>query len=214
MKYPYRILLAAAFVIIGHTVYQAQQTYTIQGRVTSVNDKIEGVSAMLLSMKDSTMYRGDFFLSEEFSLQTDSLPALLRISSFGFRDTTLTVHPDEEFLNISLLPQPVLVDEVTVTARRPVFTTRPGHYTMNVTNDILTQSGTAVDLLNKMARIRINEKQGISVLGVGNTVVWIDGRQLPDDRSLGSITSSEIRKIEVITNPSAKYDAEGKAVSR
>lgn len=167
---------------------------------------------MLLSMKDSTMYKGDFFLSEEFSLQTDSLPVLLRISSFGFRDTTLTVHPDEEFLNISLPPQPVLVNEVTVTARRPVFTARPGHYTMNVTNDILTQSGTAVDLLNKMARIRINEKQEISVLGVGNAVVWVDGRQLPDDRSLASITSSEIRKIEVITNPSAKYDAEGKAV--
>lgn len=153
MKYPYRIFLAAAFVIIGHTVCQAQQTYTIKGRVTSAHDKIEGFSAMLLSMKDSTMYKGDFFLSEEFSLQTDSLPALLRISSFGFRDTTLTVHPDEEFLNLSLLPQPVLVDEVTVTARRPVFTARPGHYTMNVTNDILTQSGTAVDLLNKMARI-------------------------------------------------------------
>lgn len=212
MKYPYRIFLAAAFVLIGHAVCQAQQTYTIKGRVTSVNDKIEGFSAMLLSMKDSTMYKGDFFLSEEFSLQTDSLPALLRISSFGFRDTTLTVHPDEEFLNISLLPQPVLVDEVTVTARRPVFTARPGHYTMHVTNDILTQSGTAVDLLNKMARIRINEKQEISVLGVGNAVVWVDGRQLPGDRSLASITSSEIRKIEVITNPSAKYDAEGKAV--
>ena len=90
------------------------------------------------------MYKGGFFLSEEFSLQTDSLSAPLRISSFGFCDTTLTVYLDEEFLNISLLPQPVLVDGVIVTARRPVFLARSGHYTMNVTNDILTQLGIAV----------------------------------------------------------------------
>lgn len=212
MKYPCRLFSVAVFVIIGHAVCLAQQTYTIKGRVVSANDKIEGFSAMLMSIKDSTMHKGDFFLSEEFSLQTDSLPALLRISSFGFRDTTLTVRPDGKFLDILLLPQPVSLDEVTVTGRRPVFTARPGHYTMNVSDDILAQSGTAVDLLNKMARIRINEKQEISVLGVGNAVVWVDGRQLPDDRSLASITSSEIQKIEVITSPSAKYDAKGKAV--
>ena len=212
MKFSCRLLFVAAFAIMSGTICHAQPTYTIEGRVVAAEDKIEGFSAELLSIRDSTMCKGDFFLSKEFSLQADSLPALLRISSFGYRDTTLIVLPDNKFMNILLSPQAVSLDDVTVTARRPVFTARPGHYTMNVADGVLAQSGTAVDLLNKMARIRINEKQEISVLGVGKAVVWIDGRQLPDDRSLASVTSSEIQKIEVITNPSAKYDAEGKAV--
>lgn len=210
MKYLYTHVLLAAFFISGHVVCLAQQTYTVRGRVTSEGGKMEGFSAMLL--RDSTIYKGDFFLTEEFALQTDSLPTLLMISSVGFRDTTLTIHSADKFLDISLMPQPVMLDEATVTGRRPVFTARPGHYTMNVTGDILAQSGTALDLLGKMARVRINEKQEITVLGAGNAVVWIDGRQLPDNRSLASITSSEIQKIKVITNPTAKYDAEGKAV--
>lgn len=211
MNYLCKIIVVSILIIVGSIICVGQQ-YNVRGRVISVGERIDGVSAMLLSAKDSTIIKGDFFMSDEFSLETDTLPALLRISSFGYNDTTLMVKTSGKYLNIPLVPQSVSLEEVTVTAQLPVFTARPGHYTMNVSNDLLRQSGTAVDLLNKMARIRINEKQEINVLGVGNAVVWVDGKQLPDNRSLSSITSSEIRKIEVITNPSAKYDAEGKAV--
>ena len=207
-----KIIVACILIITGNFICVAQQSYNVKGRVTSAGDRIDGFSAVLLSAKDSTIIKGDFFMSDEFLLETDTLPALLRLSSFGYNDTILMVKTPGKYLNISLVPQSVSLEEVTVTAQRPVFTARPGHYTMNVSNDLLRQSGTAVDLLSKMARIRINEKQEINVLGVGNAVVWVDGRQLPDNRSLSSITSSEIQKIEVITNPSAKYDAEGKAV--
>ena len=207
-----KIIIVTAIIVTCHTISFAQERYTIKGHVTTENGIIDGFSAVLLSVNDSTVIKGDYFMSDEFSLETGILPALLRISSFGCRDTTVTVDSPEKYLNISLVPQSVSLDEVTVTAQRPLFTARPGRYTMNVSNAILSQAGTAVDLLNKMARIRINEKQEISVLGVGNAVVWVDGKQLPDDRSLSSITSSEIQRIEVITNPSSKYDAEGKAV--
>ena len=207
-----KIIVTCILAITGDIICVAQQSYNVKGRVTSAGDRIDGFSAVLLSAKDSTIIKGDFFMSDEFLLETDTMPALLRISSFGYNDTILMVRTPEEYLNISLVPQSVSLEEVTVTAQRPVFTARPGRYTMNVSNDLLRQSGTAVNLLSKMARVRINEKQEITVLGVGNAVVWVDGRQLPDNRSLSSITSSEIQKIEVITNPSAKYDAEGKAV--
>lgn len=212
MKYLYKLFSVVTLISICHAMCQSQEIRTIRGIVTSGKEKIDGFSAVLLSVKDSTIYKGDYFTSDEFSFETEVMPVLLRISSFGYMDTTYMVENADRLININLMPKDILLDEIVVTSQSPVFLARPGHYTMNVDVPSLRQSGTAADLLRKVARVKVNEKQEVSVLGVGNAVVFVDGHQLPDNSTLASIVSSEIKKIEVITNPSAAYDAEGKAV--
>lgn len=92
-----------------------------------------------------------------------------------------------------------------------MFSMRNDRMTLNVAGTALSESGSAVDVLQKAARVKVDES-GISVLGVGNALILVDGRELPTNQALEMLSSSEIQKVDIITNPSSKYDAKGKAV--
>lgn len=109
-------------------------------------------------------------------------------------------------------PETHQIEEVAVTGRRSVLSSGAERFTVYADNPLLRECGSAVDMLRRIARVRVSEDGSVSVLGAGGAVVIVDGRQMPGDQSLESISSAEIHKINIITNPSARYDAEGKAV--
>lgn len=201
-----------ALVIIPLLGY-AQSTQKIIGKVlNSDGTSIEGYSVILLSPKDSSICKGDFFLESEFSIETNQFPVLMKIASLGFRDTTLLVRSIVDKLqDISLTAISYTLDEVVVKASKPMFSVQNDRTTLNVAGTALSESGSAVDLLQKAARVKVDES-GISVLGVGNALILVDGRELPSNQALEMLSSSEIQKVDIITNPSSKYDAKGKAV--
>ena len=202
-----------AFLLSWMAVFcYAQHSGSIKGRVIATDADLPGYSVILLSPVDSALVRGDYFSSETFSIPSEEFPVLLNVSSLGFRDTTLIVHSASDSIKIVLTVQPLEMGNVMVTARRPVFTATAERYSMHIAGSAASQSGSAADLLRKIARVKVGEHNEVSVLGRGEAVVLVDGRQLPGNRSLSSITSSEIERIAVIVNPSSKYDAGGKAV--
>ncbi len=108
------------------------------------------------------------------------------------------------------------LSEVTVTARRPVLEIEPDKMVFNVENSINAAGNDAMELLRKAPGVLIDNNDNISLLGRSGVEIFIDGKrsQLGSDdlaNFLRSLQASDIEAIEIITSPSAKYDAEGNA---
>ena len=85
-----------------------------------------------------------------------------------------------------------------------------GTIDVNVTGTVLAASSSVNELLSRVPNVVVAEGQ-ISVLGKGEAIIYLNGILINYER-FAAIPVSQIAKIEVISNPSSKYDAEGKAV--
>ncbi|MCK7553885.1 TonB-dependent receptor [Chitinophaga sedimenti] len=106
--------------------------------------------------------------------------------------------------------------EVSVTARRPFIEQKADKMVVNVENSIVATGGTAMEVLEKAPGVQVDKDDNISMKGKGGVIVMIDGK--PSNMSsqdvaqlLKNMPSSNIDQIELIANPSAKYDAAGNA---
>jgi iron complex outermembrane recepter protein len=106
--------------------------------------------------------------------------------------------------------------EVTVVSRKPVIEVRADKTILNVEGSVNAVGQDALELLRKSPGVLVDRDDNISLSGKNGVQVYIDGRPTPlsgKDLSdyLKTIQSSQIEAIEIITNPSAKYDAAGNA---
>ncbi|MEW6469911.1 MAG: TonB dependent receptor [Bacteroidota bacterium] len=106
--------------------------------------------------------------------------------------------------------------EIGVTARIPLFTRKPDMLVMNVENSALRSAGTALDVLKKVPGIFIDNNNNITYKGKAGVRITMDGKNTYLDNNqlvnyLQNMSASEIIRVEIVTNPSAKFDASGKA---
>ena len=142
---------------------------------------------------------------------------LLVVSHTGFaeRQQALTVTGSAVILNmIALLPSAGTMKGIVVTARKPLVEQQDDKIIFNVENDPATKTETAIDILRKTPFVSVDGDNNVTVNGQTNFKVLLNGRetgmfaQNPKE-ALKGFPGSVITKIEVITSPSAKYDAEG-----
>ena len=104
--------------------------------------------------------------------------------------------------------------EVGITAKKPVYMT-DGEKTMyNVSEDPAVQSGTAADALQNAPGVEVDVEGNITLRGVSSVQIWLNNRPANMNAEalkilLQQMPASDIEKIEVITNPSARYSAQG-----
>lgn len=103
---------------------------------------------------------------------------------------------------------------VTITAKAPVIENRIDKMVYNAANDLTAQSGAAIDVLKKVPQVTVDIDGNVELQGNGNIRFLINGKpssifgaSLAD--ALQAIPGSQIKSIEVITSPGAKYDAAG-----
>ncbi len=108
--------------------------------------------------------------------------------------------------NIQLQPSTQNLAGVTVTASQPAFELQGEKKIFNVSQDLNSQGGTAADVMKNVPGVLVDADNNVSIRNSA-PLVLVDGRQSP--LTLDQIPSDAIDKVEVITNPSAKYDAEG-----
>ncbi len=207
-----KIIFTFIFTVLVALAFS--QSYTIKGNVMGLNnEELYGYNVILLHPRDTSFYKGDFFIDSKFSIETSELPVFVKITSMGFDDKLFLVEKTQlELPDVRMVSSATTLSEVVVEASIPPFSAKNDRLTMNVSGTVLSQSGTAIDVLQKAARVKIESNGSVSVLGVGNALIIVDGRMLPSNQALESIQSLDIQKIDIITNPSAKYDAAGKAV--
>ncbi|WP_041340621.1 TonB-dependent receptor domain-containing protein [Runella slithyformis] len=116
---------------------------------------------------------------------------------------------------LSLSLENINLKEVKIRASKPLFTEESGKTIVNVAESVMANAGTIVDVLKYAPSLQISENS-IRIRGK-EAIILIDGRQTNVSGEslegiLNSMPSNSIEKIELISNPGAKYDATGKAV--
>jgi hypothetical protein len=104
------------------------------------------------------------------------------------------------------------IDEVTITGNTKIFSTKNGNIKVDIANSIYKSVSNTIDLLSKLPKIQIGaNKETISILGKGNPLLYIDNQRV-EINDLNTLAVDDIKSIEIINNPSSKYESEGRAV--
>lgn len=103
---------------------------------------------------------------------------------------------------------------VEITAQKPLVEMKEDRLVYNVENDMMAQSGTTLEVMKKVPYLSVDQDDKIRVKGKENFKVLLNGKATGvvsrnPSEALKSFPATAIKRIEVITNPSAKYDAEG-----
>ena len=104
------------------------------------------------------------------------------------------------------------LNEVVVTQNKKTFTNTNGNIKVDVANSIYNSIPNTVDLLAKLPTVQVSsDKESILVVGRGNPLIYIDNQKVGMN-DLNALAVADIKTIEIIQNPSSKYEAEGRSV--
>jgi hypothetical protein len=207
--------LCFAFVLMLGINGFAQNIQSIKGSVQSgLNEPFFG-NVVVLSVKDSSFIKGTSF-ENTFQLEAINQSAVwLKFTALGFDDTfikaTFAGQADTNLGTIVVKPKTNELNTVVVRGKTPLVNYMAnGTLEVNVEKTILSASSSVVEILSRTPNVVENNGQ-LSVIGKGEAIIFLNGTLITAER-LASIPVTQISKIEVIPNPSARYDAEGKAV--
>lgn len=205
------VLLLTPFFVISQT------NYTVKGKIADVDGYAPAGNIIALHPKDSTLLKGTFFLDGEFELtDLQEKEILLQFTSLEFEDIFRKIEfGDSPILDLGELRAQkagVALSEVVVKSRRPIYTQKAdGTVSVLIENTTLAASNSVNEILSRSPDVIVNEEGGISLFGKGNAIFYLNGTRILTSQ-LALILPSNIKKIEIIRNPSAKYDADGAAV--
>ena len=104
------------------------------------------------------------------------------------------------------------MEEIVVEGNTKTFIYKNGNVKVDVANSILKAVPSTLDLLSKLPKVQISpDKTSISVIGKGNPLLYLDNQRI-EMNDLLALSVDDIKSIEIINNPSSKYEAEGRAV--
>ena len=218
MRKYYLLLLG---FLLSSSLIMAQ---TISGTIKDEQGKtLSGASVALKKLKDSSIAKlavtnssgryefpstqaGNYFLNVTYVGHATKNSASFEFSGAG----------DMTAPELSLSKVSGNLQEVTVVSRKPVIEVRADKTIMNIEGSVNAVGQDALELLRKSPGVIVDRDDNISLSGKNGVQVYIDGRPTPlsgKDLSeyLKTIQSAQIEAIELITNPSAKYDAAGNA---
>ncbi len=220
-------LLAPVFALTAFAQNKVNSNEgTISGNI--LNEKNQALSfatVLLLKAGDSTLVKSSVS-NDKGGFIFEELPAgryLISVSSVGYQKyfTTEFIISSE---NQSLLLNPIsltLTDKslqaVTVSAKKQLIEMQADKLVMNAQNSIVATGNTALEVLQKAPGVVVDQADNISLNGKTGILIYMDGKQTYMSQSdltnlLKNMRSDQIDKIEIISNPSAKYDAAGKAI--
>ncbi|MCB9080772.1 MAG: TonB-dependent receptor [Lewinellaceae bacterium] len=218
-------LLALALGLFSLSSLQAQNgTATLKGQVNGPDSApIAYANIILHQVADSSIAKVEI-TNEEGQFELVQIPAgdyWVEVSYVGmasFNSKRIVLNPGD-YLSLDafqLEDASQELKEVTVTAARPLLEIKPDRTVFNVEGSINAQGSTALELLRKSPGVVVDNNDNISMLGRSGVRVYIDGKPSPLRGAdlanyLQSLQSSQIDAIEIITNPSARFDAEGNA---
>ncbi|MEO5976192.1 MAG: outer membrane beta-barrel family protein [Chryseolinea sp.] len=223
-----RLALLITTIMVFSVSVQAQRIdhskYLVEGVVRD-SSTVQPVSYANLNLFDNQRNSVTGALSNEkgsFSLSVDK-PGdyTLKISFIGYDTKILPIRIllDTFRLKIAevlLSPAVTTLKEVTVSAQKDIIEVHPGMLVYNAGNDLTNKGGTAADVLRKAPVLNVDAQGNVSMRGSTNLKILVDGKysgqmaRNPAD-ALNMMPAEIIKSVEVITTPSAKYDAEGAA---
>ena len=210
------------FLLLNFFALTAQNN-TITGSVfDDQNEAIAYGNILLNSAVDSTMTKVE--LSDDSGtfkfINVENGAYFISISYVGLPAYSSAIikvaNENIQLPQITLAPATNDLEAVTVTAARPILEVKPDKMVFNVDGSINATGSDAFELLRKAPGVVVDNNENVNLLGKTGVKIYIDGKPSPMSGDqlanyLKTIPSSQIDAIEIITNPSARFDAEGGA---
>jgi len=221
--------LTFLFVIISFLIFAQKPSLsgeaTIFGKIINekTNQAVDYVAVRLLNIKDSTVISGVFTdVDGKFNFENVAYKKyLIKISLTGFESkiiSNVSVSASAKIYNLGTIKisedKAMQLDEVKVVGQMDVLKSGIDKKVYNVAEDISVRGGTANDILNRLPSVEVDQDGRVMLRGEGTVTILIDGR--PSSLSggngktlLDALPAGSIERIEIVTNPSAKYDPDG-----
>ena len=193
---------------------------SIAGRVmdAGLQQPIPYANVIVKNQKDAIITGG--ITDAEGNFLIEKIPEgtiKIEITFIGYTTVTkeITLTGDTLHTNIGdiyLEESASALDEVTVVAEVSTIQQKIDRKVINIGKDLTTTGPTASDIMNNIPSVSVDQQSGaISLRGNQNVQIMVDGKlsNIPPEQLLKQIPSSSIKQIELITNPSAKYNPEG-----
>ncbi len=218
-----RLIITLTFSIACFLACRAQTT--LKGLVTDAGQKpLELVNVTLHLAADSSLVKGA--LSDEAGrYELDQIPAglyFIRASLIGYESGQSPVFelddqsPAFDPGRLSLAEQATTLDQVTVRGQKPFIERKLDKLIVNVENSIVSAGASALEVLERSPGVFVDHNGNISLKGKQGVIIMMDDKPVLLSGAdlanlLRSMSSSSVETIEIIANPSARYDAEGSA---
>ncbi len=202
----------------------SQNTYSVYGKVVDNNNLVvPSAHVIAFSANDSTLIKfaitdtSGFFKIENI----DVYPFWVSIDHITYEKwNSGPIEKKESEINLGtiiLKENTSQLDEVTVTAQKPFIEMKPDKMVVNINQDDISLGDNAFEVMEKLPTVTVDILSGaINIQGKQGSTVLINGRATHLSSGdlatfLRNTPSNEIKAVEIITNPSAKYDASGNA---
>lgn len=212
IKYITLILTLAAFSLYS------QSNYSISGTVIDTDGLPQiGASIALHNPKDSSIITGGVTrVGGNFKFDAKAGSYYIRITSIGMEPKVLDniiINADMKLGVIKIAQSSVLTDEVLVTAEKSIMELKLDKRIYNVDKDASNIGRNGSEILDNIPSVNVDPDGAVSLRGSGNVQILLNGKQSGlvsnDPASIRQLMGDMIEKIEIITNPSARYDAQG-----
>jgi outer membrane receptor protein involved in Fe transport len=180
------------------------------------NSSIEGLpfaSVQLMSMSDTAFKKGAITdINGTYIIPDVPFGAYKLLASYmGYNQEEVTVEISErrKKVNIALAKKSFSLSEVEVSTEKMLVEQSIEKTTLNVSKNATITGGTAIDAMQTLPSVDFDINGQIQYRGSDKVTLLLNGKKSELVKSLDQIPADQIEKIEIINNPSAKYDAEG-----
>lgn len=191
---------------ISGTVIDGELNEPIPYATISINDKQGNLVTGNTSAEDGTFVI-DKVNAGEYTLKVQ----FIGYKAFTREISISTDRANVELGVISLEPDLAQLDDVNIVAERSSIEQRIDRKVINVGKDLTTLGPSASDIMGNLPTLTVDQDGNIAMRGNDNVRILVDGKptNIPASQLLKQIPSTSIKSIELITNPSAKYNPEG-----
>ena len=225
MKKITSLFLLLALLTLSYNIFATEVVShaepEIKGKVIDIetDGPLEYATVSLFSSQDSTLVTGVITdMKGEFSLKTKPGKYYVVIQFMGYEPKTININLKEKVNlgNIVMRPDSALLEEVEVVAEKSTMTMTLDKRVFNVGKDVSSTAGNAIEVLDNIPSVNVDVEGNVSLRGDSGVQILVDGKVsglagVSTQDALRSLQADMIEKIEVVTNPSVRYDAEGTA---
>ncbi len=216
------------FLLVNFSLFAQQKrnvkttsTIKLTGKIVEKDSKqpLEYATVVLTHLASNEVSGGITDMDGNFSINVPKGDYAVKVEFIGFKTKELPNQKLEENKNIGTIPlkeDSESLEEVEIIAEKSTVEIRLDKKIYNVGKDMTLKGGNASDVLDNVPSVNVDAEGSVSLRGNENVRILIDGKPsalvgLSGTDALRNLPSDAIEKVEVITSPSARYDAEGTA---
>lgn len=217
-----KILFSFLFTFLSFATMQAQKDVTITGKVIdkTTGQPLEYATVAFFSKAENRIITGGITNEAgNFSIPVPSGTYDISIEFISFKKQTIPdqkLSTDKNLGTLSLEADTEALDEIEIIAEKTTVEIKLDKKIYNVGKDLTVRGGTVSDVLDNVPSVSVDVEGNVALRGNENVRILINGKPsglvgINSTDALRQLPAESIERVEVITSPSARYDAEGTA---